>query len=256
MTKRAITFVVVAHPDDESLWCGGTLARLTDGGGEVVIVCLTNGGNAARAAEFNAACRQLRARGVILDFPDGGHASLPRLDAALDRAAVDHCSGGILCVLTHSPHGEERGHFQHRQSHRLVQSWARGRGLPFGVFSDRAPSPGFRNPVLQGARLQLLRLTPPHFRHARRWLKGLGLMLRAKDNIRPVLRGDLGRDFLEARAALAISVDVPRKRALCALYASQLEGLQGYRSYDAALEFLYLDDMVAAVTLGKILEKD
>src|SRR5438105_13212095 len=34
---------IFAHPDDESLACGGTLARLSDAGARVVILCATRG---------------------------------------------------------------------------------------------------------------------------------------------------------------------------------------------------------------------
>jgi N-acetyl-1-D-myo-inositol-2-amino-2-deoxy-alpha-D-glucopyranoside deacetylase len=34
---------IFAHPDDESLTCGGTLARLTDSGANVVLLCATRG---------------------------------------------------------------------------------------------------------------------------------------------------------------------------------------------------------------------
>ena len=34
---------IFAHPDDESLACGGTLARLADAGARVVIVCASHG---------------------------------------------------------------------------------------------------------------------------------------------------------------------------------------------------------------------
>ena len=34
---------IFAHPDDESLACGGTLARLADAGCHVVVVCASRG---------------------------------------------------------------------------------------------------------------------------------------------------------------------------------------------------------------------
>jgi N-acetylglucosamine malate deacetylase 2 len=78
---------VFAHPDDESLACGGTLARLADAGARVVIICgsrgesgsvsdpaLVNGEDlgAVRTRELAAAASVLGVNDVIvLSHPDG-----------------------------------------------------------------------------------------------------------------------------------------------------------------------------------------
>ena len=78
---------IFAHPDDESLACGGTLARLSDAGATVVLICASRGekgsvsdpalvpdGNLARVRtnELRQAAEVLGiAEVIILDHPDG-----------------------------------------------------------------------------------------------------------------------------------------------------------------------------------------
>ena len=78
---------IFAHPDDESLACGGTLARLADAGARVVLLCATRGEGgsvsdpalvadgdlgAARTRELHEAARVLGIRDVLVkDHPDG-----------------------------------------------------------------------------------------------------------------------------------------------------------------------------------------
>ena len=76
---------VFAHPDDESLACGGTLARLSDAGAKVVLLCASRGERGSshgpefndqlgkvRAVEMREAARALGiADLLLLDYPDG-----------------------------------------------------------------------------------------------------------------------------------------------------------------------------------------
>ncbi len=94
---------IFAHPDDESLVAGGTLAACANAGLDVVLVCATRGEEgpiasaslgsratlgAVREAELEAAARALGARAVeCLGYPDGGveWADPPGLVADLQR---------------------------------------------------------------------------------------------------------------------------------------------------------------------------
>ncbi len=93
---------VFAHPDDESLACGGTLARASDAGARVVLLCASRGergsvsrsGARARTATW-AACARANSRDAaavlgiaevtILDHPDGDlrWAHVPALHAEI-----------------------------------------------------------------------------------------------------------------------------------------------------------------------------
>lgn len=95
---------ILAHPDDESLWCGGLLSR--SGIDWTVICCSVPEKDPERAYKFFAACTLLGVTGRLLPF--GEKAGLFRLDL-IDLTGFD-------LVLTHGPEGEY-GHPQHRELH-------------------------------------------------------------------------------------------------------------------------------------------
>ena len=128
MNKRLKLLAVLAHPDDESLGFGGTLARYATEGVDTYLVTATRGergrfgslgkgGDPAevgrvREAELRAAAGVLGIREVsILNYPDG---ALDQVDAATAiRAVVSHIRRiQPAVVVTFGPEGAY-GHPDH-----------------------------------------------------------------------------------------------------------------------------------------------
>jgi LmbE family N-acetylglucosaminyl deacetylase len=114
--ERPTKLMIVAHPDDESLFGG---EALTSGGGWNV-VCVTNAANEARRREFTNAMRSVGASFTMLGHQDHLHNPNfnPRLVEQLRAIASEH---PYELVVTHGPAGEY-GHPQHRALHHIVRA--------------------------------------------------------------------------------------------------------------------------------------
>jgi LmbE family N-acetylglucosaminyl deacetylase len=105
---------VFAHPDDESLSCGGTLARLADAGARVVLLCASRGESGSvsdqalvaasdlgrvRSDELREAARTLGIADVLIyDHPDGElrWEDVPELHAEIVAAIVRYQPDGVI----------------------------------------------------------------------------------------------------------------------------------------------------------------
>ena len=105
---------VFAHPDDESLACGGTLARLSDSGTRVVVLCASRGCRGTvsdptlmhgddlgpvREEELRRAIDILGVADVeILDHPDGDlyWANVQRFQAEIAAAITNHGADAVI----------------------------------------------------------------------------------------------------------------------------------------------------------------
>ena len=161
-TLQARSLLVVApHPDDESLGCGGLIARLAAAGARVAVLFTTDGGAShrsatwprarlaeARAAEADTALDVLgagSARRLRLGLPDAGMpppGSPAYAQALAQTAAFIEEVGPDLVLLPwrRDPHRD------HRDSHRLVSEAldAAGSGavrLEYAIWLDELGAP-------------------------------------------------------------------------------------------------------------------
>lgn len=113
--------VIVAHPDDETIWAGGLIASFP--GCWTVIACSIPRTDPIRAWKFFDACEMLGARGRLLPYAEGGP-SEPLKN--LEQVEFDEFD----VVVTHNAKGEY-GHEHHKQVHRFVAG-KRGEFFTFG----------------------------------------------------------------------------------------------------------------------------
>jgi LmbE family N-acetylglucosaminyl deacetylase len=118
--------VIVAHPDDETLWAGGAI--LTSGNYSWTIIAMCRGGDRDRAPRFRSALRRLHAQGVMADLDDGPE------QEPLDIARIEKTILSLLprprydLLVTHSPFGEYTRHRRHEETSRAVTNlWNTGR---------------------------------------------------------------------------------------------------------------------------------
>lgn len=230
-----------AHPDDEALLTGGTLARAAAEGHRVVLVTATDGAaglaeptapagdgatagpalGARRVRELQASAAALGcARVELLGYADSGSSGdQPPAPGAFSAADVDEAAARLAAILVqeradaltiYDPVGGY-GHPDHVQVHRVGRRAAQLAGTP----------------VVLEATID------------RRWLARAAAVLRRLAAVRALGRGAAGGAQVLARAytpagALTHRVDVRAhagaKRAALAAHASQATGGDGART--------------------------
>ena len=113
MIEANNVLVIAAHPDDEALGCGGTIARLSSTGSEVHVLFVADGVSSRETGESKALQdrREMAERAVLtlgahppsfLDFPDNRLDSVALLDVI---QAIEAYAATVRAdlVFTHSP---------------------------------------------------------------------------------------------------------------------------------------------------------
>jgi LmbE family N-acetylglucosaminyl deacetylase len=126
-SERLRVAVIVAHPDDETLWAGGTI--LANPGWSCFVAATCRRSDPDRAPKFRRALHRLGAAGDLADLDDGPE------QAPLPCAVVQDAIASLLprevfdVVLTHGPQGEYTRHERHEEVSRSVAALWRNDGI-------------------------------------------------------------------------------------------------------------------------------
>jgi LmbE family N-acetylglucosaminyl deacetylase len=110
--------VIVAHPDDETLWAGGTI--LMHPTWNWLVVCLCRKRDEDRAPKFGKALLALQAEGLMGDLDDGPDQE-PLSSEEVEQAILELVpKASFDLILTHNPTGEYTRHLRHEETGQAV----------------------------------------------------------------------------------------------------------------------------------------
>ena len=114
-TKRVL--VIVAHPDDETIWMGGTLLKNKNWNTTILSLCRKN--DKDRSPKFKQACKVYKAKAIISNLEDDKLYPIPvdkiikKIKSLIKQKNYDH-------IFTHGEKGEY-GHIRHIETHNAVK---------------------------------------------------------------------------------------------------------------------------------------
>jgi LmbE family N-acetylglucosaminyl deacetylase len=118
--------VIVAHPDDETLWAGGTI--LSHPSWQWFIVCLCRGSDKDRAPKFLKTLQILGSEGIMGDLDDGPE------QKPLDENELECAIMQLLpfrhfdLIISHNPTGEYTRNIRHEEvSKAIIKLWHNGK---------------------------------------------------------------------------------------------------------------------------------
>jgi len=125
-TKSKSIAVIIAHPDDETLWAGGTI--LSHPSNKWFIVSICRASDTDRSAKFYRTLKLLKAEGVMGDLDDGP------TQEPLDEKELEETILKLLpekhfdLIITHDSKGEYTRHLRHEEVNKAVISlWHSGK---------------------------------------------------------------------------------------------------------------------------------
>jgi hypothetical protein len=113
--------VIVAHPDDETIWMGGMIARRNDWNWTILSLCRAD--DRDRKPKFDKVCKLYGASGIISDLDDEVLNDLPSEEIIM-KVSENLNNFEYDFIFTHGRNGEY-GHKRHREIHKAVTRMVR-----------------------------------------------------------------------------------------------------------------------------------
>jgi len=118
--------IIVAHPDDEILWAGGTI--LQNSQWKIFFLCLCRKNDKDRATKFYKVLKILNAKGNMRDLDDEPEQKPLNTEIVKQNILNSLTKQNFDLIITHSPKGEYTRHLRHEEvSKAVIMLWNDGK---------------------------------------------------------------------------------------------------------------------------------
>jgi LmbE family N-acetylglucosaminyl deacetylase len=118
--------VIVAHPDDETLWAGGTILSHPEWKWFIVSLCRRN--DEDRSLRFYRALKILKSEGIMGDLDDGPEQRPLQQNEVKDTILKLLPANHFDLIISHNPIGEYTRHLRHEEAGRaVINLWNTGK---------------------------------------------------------------------------------------------------------------------------------
>jgi LmbE family N-acetylglucosaminyl deacetylase len=122
--------VIVAHPDDETLWAGGTILMHPEINWTIMTLCRKS--DPDRAPKFLKVANILGAKGFMADLDDGPDQK-PLEQSDIQRTILNTLPvRSFDVIMTHNPKGEYTRHLRHEEVSQAVSGLFKKQDLKAG----------------------------------------------------------------------------------------------------------------------------
>lgn len=117
MKKRLKALAIVAHPDDETIWMGGTILKNKNWRWTIFSLCRKN--DLDRASRFKKVCDFYGAKGILGDLDDEKLKPIS-IEEIVEKIKIYLKEKKFDYIFTHGENGEY-GHLRHIEIHLAVK---------------------------------------------------------------------------------------------------------------------------------------
>jgi hypothetical protein len=226
--------IVVAHPDDETLWFFQSIQNLKENN-DIQILCVTYTATSKRGTELQSVAERYGLKILFGDCEDTGMNSLLDEDDVQQAFIKVFSKFKFDLVITHPPHGGEKAHPHHIQMFLITKKFSVFHNCNFGFFSEQK--------ILDRSQYQnhyLMKFKKKKYIFAR-LRRAIDLIKKDENKVSFFLTMlfDIWINFNWYKG-YEVEVDIKGKQQALKNFPSQSEDLKSYNAFYKSNEFLFI----------------